>query len=73
MRKIELKVITRARKEELEKILENSYKVKVRVPPENGRANERIIELISEKFGVRKNKIRIVSGETSNKKIVEIG
>lgn len=70
--RIELKVIARAKKEVVEKISDNSYRVKVSLPPENGKANKRVIELLSEEFGVRKQDIRIVSGERSNKKIIEI-
>lgn len=72
MQRISVKVITRAKKEEIQKISDDSYRIKVSTPPEKGRANERIIELLAEEFGVKKQDIRIVSGETSNRKIVEI-
>lgn len=70
--KIELKVITKAKKESVEKISENSYKVKVTTPPEKGKANKRVIELLSEELNIKKRNIRIVSGETSGNKIAEI-
>ncbi|OGQ48342.1 MAG: hypothetical protein A3I09_00780 [Deltaproteobacteria bacterium RIFCSPLOWO2_02_FULL_47_10] len=70
--RIELKVITRAKKEIVEKISENSYKVKVTAPPEKGKANKRVVELLSEEFGIKKQDIRILSGDTSNRKIIEI-
>jgi uncharacterized protein len=71
--RISLKVTARAKKEAIEKLSENNYKIKVAVPPEKGRANKRVIELLSREFGVSKRAVRIVSGETSNKKIIEIG
>lgn len=71
-KRIELKVITRAKKEEVRKTGEDSYRVKVSVPPEKGRANERVIELFSREFGISGNKIRIIKGETSARKILEI-
>lgn len=71
--RIELKVITRAKKEVVEKISKDSYKVKVSLPPEKGKANKRVVELLSEEFGVRKQDIKIISGETSSKKVIEIG
>ena len=71
--RIELKVITRAKKEAVEKISENSYKVKVALPPEKLKANKRVIELLSKELGIKKRDIRIISGETSSKKILEIG
>lgn len=70
--RIELKVITRAKKEIVEKISENSYRVKVTAPPEKGKANKRVIELLSKEFKVSKQDIRIVSGDTSNRKTIEI-
>ena len=72
MRRIKLKVIARAKKEELLRLSEHSYRIKVSRPPEKGRANKRIIELLSREFGAKKRDIRIVSGETSDRKIVEI-
>ena len=70
--RIELKVIARAKIEQLEKISENSYRIKVSSPPEKGKANKRVIELLSEEFNVKKKNIRIVSGDTATRKIIEI-
>ncbi|MBU4343610.1 MAG: DUF167 domain-containing protein [Candidatus Omnitrophica bacterium] len=72
MRRIELKVIARAKKEELQKLSEDSYRIKVSSPPEKGKANKRIIELLSKEFGVKKRAIKIVSGEAANRKIIEV-
>ncbi|MFC1621302.1 DUF167 domain-containing protein [Candidatus Omnitrophota bacterium] len=72
MRRIKLKVITRAKKEELQRLSEDNYKIKVSSPPEKGKANKRIIELLSREFGVKKRDIKIVSGETANKKVIEV-
>ncbi len=72
MKKIKLKVITRARKEEVLKIREDEYRIKVSCPPEKGKANQRIIELLSERLGIRKTRIRISSGETNSRKTIEI-
>jgi uncharacterized protein (TIGR00251 family) len=40
--------------------------------PEKGKANKELIEKISEHFDVPKSNIRIVSGEKSRKKLVEV-
>lgn len=72
MRRINIKVITRAKKEELQKLSEDSYRIKVSSPQEKGKANKRIIELLSKEFGVKKRDIKIVSGETASIKIIEI-
>ncbi len=70
--RLELKVIARAKKEIVEKISENSYRVKVSSPPEKGKANKRVIELLALELGVRRQDIKIISGESSNRKILEI-
>lgn len=45
----------------------------VMTQPENGKANEEIIKKIAKHFGVPKSFVRIISGATSRKKIVEVG
>ncbi len=47
-------------------------KVKVSQPPEDGKANKAVIELLAEYFKVRKNAISIITGESSRNKIIEI-
>ncbi len=54
---------------ELEKDL---YEVAVKEPPEAGRANERIIELLAEHFGVSKSKVQLLRGSTSRLKVFEV-
>jgi len=71
--RIRVRVKPKAKKEEVKKISEEEYEVKVKEPPEGGRANERLIELLSKYFKVPKSSIRIVSGHTSRNKVVEIG
>jgi uncharacterized protein len=71
--RIELRVIAKAKREEVQKISENTYRIKVTAPPEKGKANKRVVELLSEELGIKKQDIRIVSGATNSRKIVEIG
>lgn len=47
-------------------------KVKVNQPPEDGKANKAVIEVLAEYFKIRKSAIFIIAGETSRNKIVEI-
>ena len=49
------------------------FEVKVSVPPEKGKANERVIELISKHLKFPKSKIEIISGLSSKQKILKIG
>ncbi len=48
------------------------FKVKVNQPPENGKANQAIIEIIADYFKIKKNDVKIISGELSKNKIIEI-
>lgn len=48
-------------------------KIKLTAPPVDGAANKMLITLLSKEFEVAKSKIKILKGETSKMKIVEIG
>lgn len=48
------------------------YKIYVTAAPEQGKANKKMFELLAEYFKVSKSQIRIIKGETSRNKIVEI-
>ena len=70
-RKINVKVVPKAKHN---KIVEENGKLKVYVnaPAVDGKANKALIESISGHFHVKKNQLRIVSGEKSRDKIIEI-
>jgi uncharacterized protein (TIGR00251 family) len=67
--KIELRVTPNAKKESVE-IKDGKIFCKVGAPPEDGRANKRVLELISKFFGCKKRDIEIFSGEKSRNKIL---
>jgi len=46
--------------------------VRVMAPPVDGKANKALTALLAEEFKVPKSKIRIVRGESSRDKLVEI-
>ena len=69
--RITVRVIPRAKKE-LIKEENNLLKVYVTAPPEDGRANRAVIELLSEHFKVKRNCITILSGKKSRTKIIQI-
>jgi|688.fasta_scaffold2096467_1 uncharacterized protein (TIGR00251 family) len=50
----------------------DAIKVSVAAPPEDGRANEELIDLISLTLDIPKRAIQIISGLTSKRKIIEI-
>lgn len=65
-------VLPRSSRNELVVQPDGSYKAKLTAAPVDGDANKKLIALLSKEFGVAKSAIRIVRGETSRKKIVEI-
>ncbi len=47
-------------------------KIKVKEPPQDGKANEGVIKLIAKFFDLPKTHIEIISGHTSKQKVVNI-
>ena len=70
--KISVRVKPNAKKIKVEKIGESMFSVWIDEPPSKGKANKRLIEILSDYFKVPKRNVRIVKGETSRNKIVEI-
>ncbi len=69
--KLALKVTPRARSEGIESMnAAGELVVKVRVAPEDGKANDAIIALISEAFGIPKSRLSIARGALSRHKII---
>lgn len=67
-----MKVKPRAKKNEIEKIDEVNFIVSVVAPPEKGKANQVVINLVADYFGVSQNMVNIIFGMTSRNKIIEI-
>lgn len=67
-----IKVITKSKNKG---ILNNDgefYKIGLNSPPVDGKANEELIEFLSDYFKVGKSKIKIIRGITSRNKVVQI-
>ena len=47
-------------------------KIYLTAAPIRGKANKELIKLLSEKLNIGKNKIRIIKGEKSKEKIIEV-
>ena len=70
--KISIRVKPNARKNEVKKLDDGTYVVSVTVPPVDGKANEKVIEVLAEYFGKPKRQVTILRGGTARQKIVEI-
>jgi uncharacterized protein (TIGR00251 family) len=71
--KIRVKVKPNARENSIIELEGGYYEVKVTAPPEKGKANARVIEMLSKHLKVPKSKITLISGETFKEKVFEIG
>jgi uncharacterized protein (TIGR00251 family) len=69
--KIQVKVKPNAKTEELSQE-GDSFIVKVKEPPKEGKANQAVIKLLAEHFGVPQSQVKILSGFRSRNKVVEI-
>ena len=70
---ISIKVIANAKKEGIEPLPNNRFKVAVKVKAEQGAANKRVLELVAAHFKVPAKKIRIIKGHKTPSKILKIG
>ena len=69
--KIQVKVKPNSRTEELGRE-GDSFIVKVKEPPKEGKANRAVIKLLAQHFGVPQSQVRILSGFRSRNKVVEV-
>ncbi len=70
--KLFVKVKPSARQESIKKISETNFVVAVKEPPRQGLANEAVITALSDYLGVSRQRIKIIIGERSKLKIIEI-
>lgn len=70
--KIFVKVKPSAKEERIEKIDETHYRISVKEPPVNGRANIAVVNSLATFFKTPKSGVRIVSGFASKEKIIEL-
>ena len=70
--RIYVKVSPRSSKNEIIKISEGEYKVKLTAPPVDGAANDMLIKILADYFGVSRSLIKILGGKTAKVKLIEI-
>lgn len=71
--RIYIKVTPRSSQNKLLKISEGEYQAWLNAPPVDGRANEALVNLLAEHFGVAKSAVLIVGGKSVRRKMVDIG
>lgn len=75
--RVRVKVTPKAKRSQFGGLLDEpdggkALKVSVTAAPEAGKANEAVIALLAQEWGVAKSAISVVSGATDRRKLVEI-
>jgi uncharacterized protein (TIGR00251 family) len=71
--RLDIRVMPRASKNAVSGTHAGRLVVRVTAPPVDDAANEAVVELLADTYGVPKRSVRIVSGHASRNKTVEIG
>lgn len=71
--KIAVTVKPNAKKAEVIKVSGSEYRIAVRTPARDGKANEAVIDLLADYFGVAKSAVKMVRGQFSRHKLFEVG
>jgi len=70
--KLKLKVIPGAASSSIAGRLGDELKVRVSAPPKKGKANQAVIDLLATALRISPSDIKVITGENSQHKIVEI-
>jgi len=71
-RKIWLTVKPQSKRESVSELAADHYSIAVNAPAKDGKANLRLVEVLAQHFHTAKSRIRILRGQTSRKKLIEI-
>jgi len=70
--RLSVKVSPKASRDAVNDWMGDTLKLSVTAAPEKGKANQAVIELLSETLDLPKRNIRVVRGETEPRKLLEI-
>jgi uncharacterized protein len=70
--RINVTVIPNSKAIEITRVSEGEYKVRVKEPATEGRANKELIEVLADYFKVPRYTVVVVKGFKSRRKIIEI-
>jgi uncharacterized protein (TIGR00251 family) len=70
--RIEIKAVPNAPKSEVVGWLGDALKVKIHAPPVEGKANQALCEFLAKELDLSKRAVRLLQGDASRKKILEI-
>lgn len=67
-----VRVQPRASRSEIVGVHGDAMKIRLSAPPVDGAANDALVELVADALGVSRRSVRIVGGESSRSKTVEV-
>ena len=70
--KIFVKAKPNSKEESIKKLSETNFEICVKEPPVKGRASAAIVRALARHFGVSLSTVKIISGNASRQKIMEI-
>lgn len=73
MKRLFVKVTTRAPKNEITECEGDFLKIKITAPPAKGKANKELIKFLARHFKIAQSAISIIKGEKSRNKVIGIG
>ena len=65
---LQVKVQPGASRDEIAEIMGDSLKIRIMSPPVDGKANQHLIAFLARSFKVAKNRIELISGQSSREK-----
>jgi len=68
----QVRVVPRSSRSEVAGVQGDSLKIRLKAPPVEGRANEECIRFLAGLLGVKKDRVRIVSGLKSKTKTIAV-
>ena len=69
---LHVQILPKSSRDEILGFVNGRLRIKVAATPEDGRANDRLKEIISETFDVPRSRVKIVRGKTSRIKTILI-
>ncbi len=70
--RLAVKVVPKASRDGIAGWLGDALKVCVTAPPERGKANAAVEQVVADALGVPRDRVRVIAGHTSPRKVVEI-
>jgi hypothetical protein len=70
--RLRVKVVPGSSRDEIVGWLGDALKIKVMVPPEKGKANDAVVELLAVALGLTNDAVTVVSGHSSPSKVISV-